>query len=171
VRTNHYTRSGRRWALGAELVYAPIAAELARVTRLGGAVLAAVFSTGSRSQARDRIDAIALAAGWQAPGWYAELKSTAAPLLGSRAGMASAVQQAGLADERRVDVGFTAPGQLVRYRFGHAVFAGWLDAIGTARAGLGRGCSGLSSSGAWGDRHRRVRSVRSGLAPRRCCPG
>jgi ubiquinone/menaquinone biosynthesis C-methylase UbiE len=56
-------------------------AELTRVTRPGGAVLAAVFSNDSRSQARDRIDATALAAGWQVPGWYTKLKTTAAPIL------------------------------------------------------------------------------------------
>jgi SAM-dependent methyltransferase len=116
----------------------PALAELSRVTRPGGAVLAAVFSNHSRSQARDRIDATALAAGWQVPGWYTELKTTAAPILGSRAGMAAAARQAGLADvhteKRPVDVGITAPGQLVRYRLGHPIFVGWLDAIGTARA-------------------------------------
>lgn len=230
MRTDHYARSGRRWALGAELVYRPIAAELvaisphslagrtvldagagtgavssaltaqharalatdlsagmlawdaaarppcavadiralpladgsvddavaafvlnhltdpvsglaelARVTRPGGAILAAVFSNDSRSEARDRIDAIAQAAGWQVPAWYAELKATAVPILGSRAGMASAARETGLAGvragERPVDVGVTEPGQLVRCRFGHPIFAGWLDAIGAARAG------------------------------------
>ena len=229
MRTDHYARSGQRWALGAELVYGPIAAELVamsphclagrtvldagagtgaassalaarharalaldlsadmlawnaaarppsavadiralpladdsvddaiaafvlnhltdpvsglaeltRVTRAGGAVLAAVFSNDSRSEDRDRIDATALAAGWKVPGWYAELKTTAAPILGSCQGMASAAREAGLADvhaeERSVDVGITAPEQLARYRFGHPIFAGWLDAIGTARA-------------------------------------
>jgi SAM-dependent methyltransferase len=116
----------------------PGLAELGRVTRPGGAVLAAVFSNDSRSEARDRVDATALAAGWQVPGWYTELKTTAAPVLGSRAGMASAAHEAGLArvhvEERPVDVGVTEPGQLVRYRFGHPVFAGWLDEIGAARA-------------------------------------
>ena len=115
----------------------PGLAELARVTRPGGAVLAAVFSNDSHSQARDRIDATALAAGCQVPGWYAELKTTAARILGSRAGMAAAARRAGLADvhadERPVNVGITAPRQLVRYRLGHPIFAGWLDAIGTAR--------------------------------------
>ena len=52
--------------------------------------------------------------------------------------MASAAREAGLADvhaeERPVDVGITAPEQLVRYRFGHPIFTSWLDAIGTARA-------------------------------------
>ena len=61
-------------------------AEFARVTRPGGAILATVFSNDSRSEARDRIDAEALAAGWQVPGWYAELKTRAVPILGSRAG-------------------------------------------------------------------------------------
>lgn len=92
MRTDHYARSGRRWALGAELVYRPIAAEL---------------------------------------------KATAVPILGSRAGMTSAAHQTGLAEvraeERPVDVGVTKPEQLVRYRFGHPIFADWLDAIGAAR--------------------------------------
>jgi SAM-dependent methyltransferase len=113
-------------------------AEFARVTRAGGAILATVFSNDSRSEARDRIDAVALAAGWQVPGWYAELKAMAVPILGSRAGMASAARDAGLADvrveERPVDIGVIEPEQLVRYRLGHPIFAGWLDAIGAARA-------------------------------------
>jgi ubiquinone/menaquinone biosynthesis C-methylase UbiE len=113
-------------------------AELARVTRSGGAVLATVFSNDSRSQARDRIDALAQAAGWQVPGWYAEAKATAVPILGSRAAMAAAARQAGLADiyteERPVDVGVTEPGQLLRYRLGHPVFADWLDEVGPVQA-------------------------------------
>jgi len=32
--------------------------------------------------------------------------------------------------ERPVDVGVTQPEQLVSYRFGHPIFAGWLDRIG-----------------------------------------
>jgi SAM-dependent methyltransferase len=113
-------------------------AELTRVTRPGGAVLAAVFSNDSRSEARDRIDAVALAAGWQVPGWYTGLKTTAIPILGSGTAMASTACAAGLTgvhvEERPVDVGVTEPGQLVRYRLGHPIFADWLDTIGTARA-------------------------------------
>jgi SAM-dependent methyltransferase len=113
-------------------------AEFARVTRPGGAILATVFSNDSRSEARDRIDAVALAVGWQVPGWYAELKAAAVPILGSPTGMVSAARAAGLADvrveERPVDVGVTEPEQLVRYRLGHPIFACWLDAIGAAPA-------------------------------------
>lgn len=115
-------------------------AELARVTRPGGALLAAVFSSDSdsRSQARDRIDAAALAAGWQVPPWYIDLKTSATPLLGSRAAMAATACTAGLArvhaGEWPVDVGVTLPHQLVSYRLGHPIFASWLDALGPSRA-------------------------------------
>jgi len=108
--------------------------EMVRVTRPGGAVLAAVFSTASQSAARDQIDEVAAAAGWPPPGWYVDMKATAVPLLGNAAAMTSAAGIAGLIDpavvERAVDVGLTRPEQLVDYRFGQAHFAGWLDQIG-----------------------------------------
>lgn len=113
-------------------------AELARVTRAGGAVLAAVFSNASRSQARDRVDAVAQDAGWQVPDWYVDLKTTAVPILGTAGAMRAAANVAGLAgiavEERPVDVGVTEPEQLVSYRLGQAPFAGWLDRIGPRRA-------------------------------------
>jgi ubiquinone/menaquinone biosynthesis C-methylase UbiE len=113
-------------------------AELARVTRANGAILAAVFANDSRSAARDRIDAVATATGWQRPSWYREMKASVVPLLGTADTMAAAAHAAGLAhvhaEERRVDVGVTEPAQLVRYRLGHPAFASWLDAIGPAQA-------------------------------------
>lgn len=108
--------------------------ELVRVTRPGGAVLVAVFSTSSRSAVRDQIDDVAAAAGWRAPGWYVDFKATAAPLLGTAAAMTAAARIACLIDpvvvERSVDVGITRPEQLVDYRFGQAQFAVWLNQIG-----------------------------------------
>jgi SAM-dependent methyltransferase len=113
-------------------------AELVRVTRPGGAVLAAVFSNASRSQARDRVDAVAQDAGWQVPGWYVDLKTTAVPILGTAGAMRAAADAAGLvgivAGERPVDVGVTEPEQLVSYRLGQPLFASWLDRIGPRRA-------------------------------------
>ena len=112
--------------------------ELARVTKPGGVLLAAVFANRSRSDARDRIDAAALAEGWQPPCWYRTMKSAAAPILGTAGAMKEAAHTAGLASVRaaecQVDVGVTDASQLVRYRLGHPAFASWLDAIGTARA-------------------------------------
>jgi SAM-dependent methyltransferase len=113
-------------------------AELARVTRPSGSVLASVFSSHSTSVARERIDAAAHAAGWRAPPWYTELKASAVPLLGNPAAMAAAAHAAGLAsvhaEERPVDVGITQPHQLVTYRLGHPIFAAWLDALGPSRS-------------------------------------
>lgn len=112
--------------------------EMLRVTRSGGAFLAAVFSTSSRSAVRDQIDDVATAAGWRAPGWYVDLKATAIPLLGTAAAMTSAARSADLVDpvvvERPVDVGIAQPEQLVDYRFGQAQFAAWLDRVGPERA-------------------------------------
>jgi ubiquinone/menaquinone biosynthesis C-methylase UbiE len=113
-------------------------AEVVRVTRPGGAALAAVFSNASRSRARDQVDAVAQDAGWQAPDWYLELKASAAPVLGTANAMSAAARSAGLADitveERPVDVGVTQPEQLVSYRLSQPLFASWLDRIGPRRA-------------------------------------
>jgi hypothetical protein len=113
-------------------------AELARVTRPGGAVLAAVFGNDSHSDARDRIDAAALAAGWQVPDWYRRMKSAAAPILGTAPAMAVAARAAGLTavqtEERQVHVGVTQSRQLVRYRLSNPIFADWLDTIGAQGA-------------------------------------
>jgi SAM-dependent methyltransferase len=112
-------------------------AELARATRPGGAILATAFGSEYRSRVRDRIDEVALEEGWRVPAWYAEVKATAVPLLGSAAAMAAAARAAGLGDvdvdERAVDVGVTAPEDLIAYRFGQAHFAAWLDEIGPER--------------------------------------
>ena len=70
-------------------------AELARVTRPGGVVLAAVSSTTSGDPARDRIDTVAQDVGWQIPAWYTRLKTAAVPTLGSATAMAAAARPAG----------------------------------------------------------------------------
>ena len=113
-------------------------AELIRATRPAGAVLAAVFSNASRSQARDRVDAVAQEAGWQVPGWYLELKAVTVPILASAAAMGAAAHTAGLTEvvveERPVDVGVPEPEQLVSDRLGQPLFASRLDRIGPRRA-------------------------------------
>jgi len=112
-------------------------AELVRVTRPGGAVLACVYSNASRSDARDRVDEVAKQAGWQVPNWYVEIKAKAVPLLGRAEDMATVARAAGLdavaVDEGPADVGVTTAEQLVDYRFGQAHFAAWLDHIGAQR--------------------------------------
>ena len=113
-------------------------AELARVTRPGGAVLATVFASTSSHPARHRIDAVAREAGWQVPRWYTTIKATAVPIMGSAPAAAAAARAAGLtgitSQQRPSDVAVTEPEQLVSYRLGNPIFADWLDRIGPARA-------------------------------------
>ena len=117
-------------------------AELLRVTRPGGAVLAAVYGNASRSEARDVVDASARQSGWSPPAWYVEIKERATPLLGTAGEMGRAASAAGCVDvtvdERPVDVGVTEAGQLVDYRFGQAHFSAWLDQLGPGRAEAAR---------------------------------
>lgn len=106
-------------------------AELVRVTRRGGAVLACVFSNASQSAARDVIDQAAQQEGWEIPAWYGNLKQTAVPLLGTAETMEQTARSAGLddvlVDERSVDVGIDRPEQLVAYRLGQAHYSEWID--------------------------------------------
>ncbi len=126
-------------------------AELSRVVRPGGAVLATVYANSSHSASRDTVDEIARAHGWAPPAWYAELEATAAPLLGASTPMSTAAAAAALVDvqvdEEPVDVGLTEPEALVDYRFGQAHFAEWLarlrpDARVQARAAAVRAIDG-----------------------------
>ncbi|HET7488681.1 MAG TPA: methyltransferase domain-containing protein [Acidimicrobiales bacterium] len=109
-------------------------AEVVRVVRPGGAVLATVYANSFASPARNRVDEVAVEQGWRPPAWYLAIKEVAAPVLGTAASMAAAARAAGLVDvaaeERVVDVGVTEPDQLVTYRFGQAQFAPWIAALG-----------------------------------------
>ncbi|MHB8681230.1 MAG: class I SAM-dependent methyltransferase [Acidimicrobiales bacterium] len=109
---------------------APALAELQRVLRPGGGLLACVYANASRSEARDAVDQAAQRAGWRVPAWYLELKEAATPVLGTATAMAAAASGSGftdvVVDERPVAVGVTEPEQLVAYRLGQAHFAAWL---------------------------------------------
>lgn len=117
-------------------------AELLRVNRSGGALLACVFANASRSEVRDAVDEAAQQEGWRVPGWYREVKQQAVPLLGAAEDMERVARRAGLVavsvEEREVDVGVTEAEQLVDYRLGQAHFSAWLGRLGPARAGAVR---------------------------------
>lgn len=120
----------------------PALAELRRVARPGGAILASVFNVDSRSVARDAVDAVAQDHGWEVPEWYREVKEVAMPLLGSAGRMREAAVAAGLLDvvvvERPVDTGVDRAEDLVDYRFGQAQFASWISALSPAAAAAAR---------------------------------
>ena len=93
-------------------------AELRRVTRPGGAVLASTFSV-DRAAAKGAVDAVAATYGFVPPQWYAELQACAAAV-GGVAEFESALAAAGFDDgtvtEQPIDVGLDEPSDVVRYR-------------------------------------------------------
>jgi ubiquinone/menaquinone biosynthesis C-methylase UbiE len=111
--------------------------ELARVTRPGGALLASVYSTASCCAARDQVDAAAHAHGFAFPDWYLEMKANVTPLLGNASAMGRAAAASGWqvreVVERAVSVGVGTAADLVDYRFGQALYAGWLAGLAPAR--------------------------------------
>jgi demethylmenaquinone methyltransferase/2-methoxy-6-polyprenyl-1,4-benzoquinol methylase len=117
-------------------------AEIMRVTRPNGALLACVYANASRSEVRDALDQAAQREGWQVPEWYLEIKRQATPILGTAEDMGRVARQAGLVDivveERPVDVGVTEPEQLVDYRLGQAQFSAWLDQLAEERFEMAR---------------------------------
>lgn len=112
---------------------APALRALARVTRPGGAVMAAVFANSGNSAARDRVDEVAVAHGFRWPDWYRELKEVSAPQLGTVDRMRATAHGAGLADVRveeySVDVGLDGAADLVDYRLHQAHCRRWVTGL------------------------------------------
>jgi len=112
-------------------------AELARVTRPGGAVVACVFGNAGFGTAREVLDQAALASGWPVPQWYLDLRAAVLPLLGTADAIAEVARAVGLvavtSEERPVDVGVDTAERLVDYRLGQAQFAPWVRELGDRR--------------------------------------
>lgn len=94
--------------------------ELARVTRAGGVVLVSTFST-ERASAKEAVDEVAERHGFVRPAWYLEMQACA-KAVGDVGAVEQALRAAGFArwtvTEAAVDVGITAPEEVVRYRLG-----------------------------------------------------
>jgi ubiquinone/menaquinone biosynthesis C-methylase UbiE len=95
-------------------------AELRRVTRAGGAVLASTFS-GDRSAAKQAVDEVVAGYGFVAPEWYVGFRQTAQGFE-DREAVERAVAAAGFTawtvTETAIDVGLSDPADVVRYRLG-----------------------------------------------------
>jgi ubiquinone/menaquinone biosynthesis C-methylase UbiE len=110
-------------------------AELRRVTRPGGAVLASTFS-GDRSAAKFAVDEVAADYGFVAPDWYLGFRDTAQGFEDPES-VERAVAAAGFSEwvvtEEAVDVGLADPADVVRYRLGmphlHRFAAGLADDV------------------------------------------
>lgn len=116
-------------------------AEVSRTVRPGGAVMASVFSNASSSPARDAIDKVALASGFEPPDWYVSLSDKYAGSIGTVDTLAECGRASGLlevaVDEAEVDTGITEPAVLVDYRLSMAHYVVWIEGLSPdARADL-----------------------------------
>jgi ubiquinone/menaquinone biosynthesis C-methylase UbiE len=93
-------------------------AELRRVTRPGGAVLASTFSV-TRAAAKGAVDDVAVAHGFVVPEWYGDLQQSA-EAVGDPSSFERILGAAGYSrwtvTEEPLDVGLTDPADVVRYR-------------------------------------------------------
>ncbi len=113
--------------------------ELERVTRSDGVVLASVFAD-DRAPAKDAIDAVLVAWGWQPPGWYQAMQQRAEALATTQK-MTDAASHAGFVETMvscaEIDVGLDDAPLVVRYRFGMPQVSAYIDSLApTARAAL-----------------------------------
>jgi SAM-dependent methyltransferase len=110
-------------------------AELRRVVRPGGCVLASSFSI-RRAAAKDTVDATAAAFGWEPPPWYLALQARAATV-GTVTQLADAARQAGLVEvhvtNTQIDVGLDDPALFARYRLGMPQLAGFVRELEPSR--------------------------------------
>jgi SAM-dependent methyltransferase len=112
-------------------------AELARVTRSGGTVLATAFPAGRRHPVKVAVDEVLAATGYRDPDWYLDLKESGEVRIGTAAALAALAVGAGLStpvvDEVAVDLaGLDAPA-LAAWRLGMAQVAPFVAGLGEER--------------------------------------
>lgn len=123
------------------LAPAPALAELARVVRPGGAVLASTWAGGRPDPVKVAIDAVIASRGWVPPAWYQVMKNEVEPISGSPGALAAAAEGVGLtevaATVSREDLGLRDTRAVVDYRLAMPHIAPWVATLdGPARTGL-----------------------------------
>ena len=112
-------------------------AEARRVVRGGGAVMAGVFAERAPNAAKDVVDAVAAAYGFEPPAWYVYLKAQVEPLTGTPDGLAGCAERAGLGAihvvEREVVSSVSEPAAIVASRFGKAHLAPFVAGLPAER--------------------------------------
>lgn len=99
---------------------APALAELRRVLRPAGALLASTWLAGRDDPARDAVTDVLRHHGWTEPDWYRQMKGPLEQHTGRPAALRAFAEEAGFAAVRatvdQIDVGLRDPGAFVGYR-------------------------------------------------------
>jgi ubiquinone/menaquinone biosynthesis C-methylase UbiE len=112
-------------------------AELARITRPGGAVLASTWASRPPDPVKRVMEELLLASGWTRPPWYVSMKSTLEPISGDPDRLAEAAREAGLTEVRatvvQADLRIGDPAAVVAYRLALPHIAEWFSGLHDAR--------------------------------------
>lgn len=138
----------RRLPVGADSVHLSVAAfvlshvpdpqaacaELGRVTRRGGWVVASAFPAGARHPVKAAVDGVAARFGYRPPSWYHLFKDSLEARVGTAAGLRGSAQDAGLADVEvlRTGVELTelSVTELVAWRLDMPYLGGFVAGLG-----------------------------------------
>jgi ubiquinone/menaquinone biosynthesis C-methylase UbiE len=105
-------------------------AELARVVRPEGAIVASTWSAGRPDPVKVAIDTVLASWGWDPPGWYKTMKAEVEPISGDPCRLRSAAEEAGLVEVRAEvvdeDLGLRDSRAAVAYRLAMPHIAPWL---------------------------------------------
>jgi ubiquinone/menaquinone biosynthesis C-methylase UbiE len=112
-------------------------AEMRRVVKPLGAIIAAVFGAAPTNASKDVVDRIAADYGFVAPAWYTTFKSHTEPLTNTPERFRACAGAAGLSDitilDVEVDSGIDTPEALVEYRIGMAHLAPFVSSLSPPR--------------------------------------
>lgn len=112
-------------------------AEMRRVVRPHGQVIAAVFGKAPDGASKDAVDQVAGDFGFEPPAWYIGLKVRTEPISNTPALLEACAGSAGLEDIEVADViadfGLDTPESITAYRTGLAHIAPFVDSLSPAR--------------------------------------
>jgi ubiquinone/menaquinone biosynthesis C-methylase UbiE len=108
-------------------------AEMHRVVRAGGRVIASVFGEAPSGASKDVVDEVARDFGYHPPAWYIHLKTGTEPRSNTPALLRACAESAGLKDidvaDVIVDSGLRTPESIVAYRTGLAHIAPFVASL------------------------------------------
>jgi len=109
-------------------------AEMGRVVRAGGAVVASTWAVERSDPVKAAISDVLTSWGWRPPAWYEAMKADVEPISGDPCRLVDATEQAGLVEvHARVvdeDLGVDDPGAVVAYRLAMPHIAPWVTGLG-----------------------------------------
>jgi hypothetical protein len=116
---------------------------LREARRVGAAIAASTFAAGWSHPARNAVDEVLMAAGFQPPAWHGVLKCDIEPRAGDPEHLAAAAAAAGYTTVRvrtaEVATGLSTPAELASWRLGMAHAAPFLRSLdGPGRAAVRR---------------------------------